>query len=56
MPVIIPQKHYQNWLENYEERKELMANLPEVKLKLYPVSDLFNSARNDVPKCVTPIA
>ena len=55
MPVIIQPEDYSRWLGELKERKELLANLPEVNLNLYPVSKTVNSPKNDVPECIEPI-
>ena len=55
MPIIVPTEHYQTWLSGFEDRINYLENLPNVLLKLYSVSTIVDSAKNDVPKCVVPI-
>ena len=55
-PLIIPVEHYDLWLGELAQRKELLNNLPETKLQIYPVSKVVNSPKNDRPECIEPIA
>ena len=55
-PLIIPVEQYDIWLGELEGRKELLANLPETDLQIYPVSKIVNSPKNDRPECIEPIA
>ena len=55
MPVIIPPEFYDTWLVHVEERKQLLEALPEVSLKLHPVSEIVNSPKHDVPECIAAI-
>lgn len=55
-PVIIPQDKYNSWLGEFEVRKKLLANLPEVDLQIYPVSKIVNSPKNNTPECIEPIS
>ncbi|MDJ0591735.1 MAG: SOS response-associated peptidase [Pleurocapsa sp. MO_226.B13] len=55
MPLVIPSEYYDLWLGNLDGRKELIEALPEVELKLYPVSKTVNSPKNDSPDCIKPI-
>ena len=55
-PLIIPTEQYDTWLGELEGRKELLANLPETDLQIYPVSKIVNSPKNDRPECIEPIA
>ena len=55
MPVIIQPQDYSLWLGELNERKQLLANLPEVNLDLYPVSKTVNSPKNDIPECIERI-
>lgn len=55
MPVIIHSENYNSWLGELDKRKQLLANLPEINLDLYPVSKTVNSPKNDTPKCIEPI-
>ena len=55
MPVIIQPRDYDSWLGELDQRKRLLAHLPEVDLKLYPVSTKVNSYKNNSPDCIAPI-
>ena len=55
-PLIIPVEHYDSWLGELSERQELLANLPQADLQIYPVSKLVNSPQNDCSECVESIA
>ena len=55
-PLIISVEQYDTWLGNLEGRRELLANLPETNLQIYPVSKIVNSPKNDTPECIEPIA
>ena len=55
MPVIIQPEDYTLWLGNLDERKQLLTNLPEIELKIYPVSKMVNSPKNNKPECIEPI-
>jgi putative SOS response-associated peptidase YedK len=52
MPVIIQPQDYNLWLGELDERKQLLAALPEVELELYPVSKKVNSPKNDTSECI----
>jgi putative SOS response-associated peptidase YedK len=58
MPVIVAPEHYKWWMD-HEPRNELFRsalNFPRKEaLKIYPVSTLVNSPKNDGPKCVEPV-
>ena len=55
-PVIIPASDYHLWLGEMSARKQLLADLPEVDLQIYPVSKTVNSPKNDTAECIEPIA
>ena len=55
MPLIIQPEDYTLWLENLDRRKQLLNNLPEIELKIYPVSKIVNSPKNNKPECIEPI-
>ena len=55
-PVIIPASHYHLWLGEVSARKQLLADLPEADLQIYPVSKAVNSPKNDTAECIEPIA
>jgi putative SOS response-associated peptidase YedK len=71
MPVIIQPQDYDSWLRELErgsprrrqaqgqvslDRKQLLNGLPEVNLKLYPVSNRVNSPKHDTPECIMPVS
>ena len=55
-PLIIPTEQYDTWLGDLDGRKELLDNLPQSDLQIYPVSKLVNSPKNDRPECIEPIS
>jgi putative SOS response-associated peptidase YedK len=55
MPVIIQPEDYDFWLGELDERKKLLANLPEANLDLYSVSKTVNSPKNDTSECIESI-
>ncbi len=58
MPVIIPKKNFEQWLDrNYkdvEALKKLLKPYPASKMIAYPVSNYVNNSRNDGPECMQP--
>jgi putative SOS response-associated peptidase YedK len=60
MPVILPKKAYQPWLDptnqNIAELVALLQPYPAEKMKAYTVSPLVNSPRNNSPECIRPVA
>jgi putative SOS response-associated peptidase YedK len=56
MPVIIQPQDYDSWLGELEDRKQLLNALPDVNLKLYPVSNKVNSSKNDTPECIMSVS
>ena len=58
MPVILPQKHLDEWLktENFSvsEALELAKNTNQI-LEKYPVSPLVNYVKNNSPACLKPL-
>ena len=55
MPLILQPDNYDLWLGDWNDRKQLLANVPEVDLESYPVGKTVNSYRNDSPDCIVPI-
>jgi putative SOS response-associated peptidase YedK len=55
MPVIIQPQDYDSWLGGLDERKQLLTDLSEIELNIYPVSKMVNSPQNDTPECIEPI-
>jgi len=60
MPVILPREAYDRWLDPAEQRSgsfsDLLVPYPAEELAAYPVSTYVNSAGNDSPVCVEPVA
>ncbi len=59
MPVILPSRHYEAWLNPEAERDELndlLVPYPGDDLETYPVSRFVNSPGNDDPRCIEPAA
>lgn len=60
MPAIIPPEHFAAWLDPDENDRDLLEHLlipaPSAELEAFPVSRNVNSARNDGPELVTPLA
>jgi len=59
MPVILEEDVYDLWLnpqmEDAEYLKSLLVPYPADKMKLYPVSTVVNSPKNDVEECLAPL-
>ena len=55
-PLVIPVEQHDTWLGELEGRKELLANLPETDLQIYPVSKIVNNPKNDCSECIEPIS
>jgi putative SOS response-associated peptidase YedK len=59
MPVILPEKHFEEWLDRERKDtaplKKLLLPYPAKKMKAYRVSTVVSSSRNDVPECVEPL-
>ena len=60
MPVIMAPNHFSWWLKDDGERGEshkmALGHPLEEPLKIYPVSDLVNSSKTDVARCIEPVA
>ncbi|CDQ20473.1 Putative SOS response-associated peptidase YedK [Halobacillus karajensis] len=60
MPVIMPRKKQEEWIEpikwNPVEAKQFVDQLTMDDLHAYEVSDYVNSAKNEGPDCIHPIA
>lgn len=56
MPVILPPKDYDTWLDpgNYDTNtlRKLLRPYPPSKMDLYPVSTAVNNARNQGPELI----
>lgn len=59
MPVILPPSAFDLWLDPGVQDAEavlpLLTSAPEDALRVYDVSTLVNSPRNDVPECTSPL-
>ena len=55
MPLILQPDNYDLWLGDWNERKQLLANVPEVDVESYPVGKTVNSYRKDSPDCIVPM-
>ena len=57
MPVILPEKHYDEWLDrenkDIEKLKKLLKPYPAKELKAYKVSPFVSNSRNEGPECIT---
>jgi len=56
MPVILPEQHFEQWLDrSYKEidrLKKLLVPFPPKKMKAYRVSPLVSNPRNDAAECM----
>jgi putative SOS response-associated peptidase YedK len=56
MPVILPEKHYDQWLDreykDTEKLKALLKPYPVTRMSAYAVSDYVNNTRNEGPQCM----
>jgi putative SOS response-associated peptidase YedK len=59
MAVILPEEHWEKWLEPGEVDKEellpLLQTYPAEEMAYWQVSTLVSNARNDAPECVVPV-
>jgi putative SOS response-associated peptidase YedK len=59
MPVILPKEWEKVWLdpaiEDAEYLKSLLRPYPSEEMKMYEVSTIVNSPKNDVPDCIKPV-
>jgi putative SOS response-associated peptidase YedK len=60
MPVILPEQHFEQWLDraykDTDHLKTLLVPYPAKEMKAYRVSSLVSNPRNDVPQCLNPVA
>ena len=60
MPVILPPRHHQLWLDPEERRAQRIAPvlepLPASEMTAFPVSTVVNRPANDGPECIAPLA
>jgi len=57
MPVILPRRDYDHWLDaasTPDSLQDLLVPADSSLFEAFPVSTLVNSPRNDVPECVAP--
>jgi putative SOS response-associated peptidase YedK len=59
MPVILPERAYDLWLDPDTTETELLNGLlvpyPQDEMTAHPVADTVNSPRNDIPECIIPV-
>ncbi|MHC1698834.1 MAG: SOS response-associated peptidase [Geobacteraceae bacterium] len=60
MPVILDIQNVDLWLDplifDPEKLKHLFVPCSPEKLEMYPVSDIVNSPRIDIPECISPLS
>ena len=60
MPVILPEKSYDLWLDptmqDPEQLEPLLTPYPQDEMEAYPVSRFVNKPGNDDPRCIEPVA
>jgi len=58
MPVILPEKQYELWLDrdykDIESLKKLLKPFPATRMIAYPVSNYVSNSRNEGPECMEP--
>ena len=59
MPVILPQEAEHLWLDPKIEQVDVLTSMlipfPAGSMETYPISNLVNSVKNDVPECIDPL-
>ena len=59
MPVILPRRLHEPWLDPGEVRAERLEKalrpFPASEMTLFPVSTAVNKPSNDLPECVEPL-
>jgi len=59
MPVILPRRAYEQWLDPDEQKPDrlqpLLAPYPAEEMTAYPVSTTVNNPRNETPECIEPV-
>ena len=59
MPVIMPEKHFEQWLDpnfdNMEALKKLLIPYPDKEMTAYRVSTYVSNARNQGEECMLPL-
>jgi putative SOS response-associated peptidase YedK len=60
MPVILPERAYEPWLEPGEVDPQTLTSLlqpfPAEEMVAHPVSTLVNDPKNESPECIVPLA
>jgi putative SOS response-associated peptidase YedK len=60
MPVILPRRDFEHWLDPREHRPErltpLLQPFPASEMTAFPVSTMVNRAANDEPGCIEPLS
>ncbi len=60
MPVILPERHIEQWLDrtykDTDHLKQLLVPYPAKKMKAYRVSSLISNPRNDVAECLKEVS
>ena len=58
MPVILPERHFQQWLDrDFDDTSaltKLLVPYPAKKMKAYRVSRVVSNSRNDTAECLEP--
>jgi putative SOS response-associated peptidase YedK len=56
MPVILKEKHFDEWLDrknnNIEDLKRLLVSYPAHPMEAFPVSKYVSNSRNEGPECM----
>jgi putative SOS response-associated peptidase YedK len=59
MPVIVPEKDYERWLDrsykDTEELQKLLLPYPAEAMEAWPVSKTVNNSKNEGPECLAPV-
>ncbi len=60
MPVILPIRHHEQWLDrenrDTDKLQKLLVAYPAKEMKAYPVSRVVSSSQNNLPECLEPIS
>jgi putative SOS response-associated peptidase YedK len=60
MPVILPEAHWDTWLDpdvgDIDRLRPLLAPLQSEDMAEYPVSTLVNKVANNYPECIEPLS
>ena len=59
MPVIVPERDYDAWLDPKNEESDVLQALlkpyPAEEMRAYPISTRVNNAKNDRPEVIEPV-